>query len=520
MNNLGIISTSSKAAFPTKKSRSDLGRNFDAWVSAAGNWLPLLAIILFTMVLRLPEIGNPAPDFDEQLYFLVGDRMWNGAIPFVDIWDRKPIGLFLIYAATRLLGGDGIVQYQLVAAMFVAATAWMVYLITIRLTGWKGALSAALIFTLYLRGLFSAAGQSESFLMLFCVGAMLLAVKSIETDDSRTVRKYAFAAMLLMGIALQVKYTVLPQCIFFGLFFSWRIASVKSYWISVRKYIPIFIVIGLIPTISVGVYYHLIGHFKDFYYANFTSIFDRGRLTGDILDFCIKYSLVVLTPLIMVAMTGLIDQFRNLNKVTALTLTSAWALFCVFGIVMTGSVYVHYFIPVVPALSIMAGTFIGQRTVRLIALVGLILYVGKITDYPGAFKKNSTDTASIQRLTEIATPHMSKGCIYVYDGPTILYATTKSCLPTRRPYPDHLNNLQEKYSMGLNQASEVARVLASRPVAIFTASEKVVPQLSKKPAELVRASIRANYRFVARVRYDRRTINMYLRNDLKNQSNF
>ena len=65
-----------------------------------------------------PSFGNPvigSDEGDEQFYLLVGDRMLHGLLPYVDVWDRKPVGLFLVYAAIRLLGGEGIWQYQLAA---------------------------------------------------------------------------------------------------------------------------------------------------------------------------------------------------------------------------------------------------------------------------------------------------------------------------------------------------------------------------------------------------------------------
>ena len=67
----------------------------------AATWL-ILAVV--ALALRLPDIGNPLIDLDEQFYLLVGDRMLHGAVPYVDIWDRKPVGLFLIYAAARVVG--------------------------------------------------------------------------------------------------------------------------------------------------------------------------------------------------------------------------------------------------------------------------------------------------------------------------------------------------------------------------------------------------------------------------------
>ena len=92
-------------------------------IGTGATWL-ILAML--TLALRLPDIGNPLIDLDEQFYLLVGDRMLHGAIPYVDIWDRKPVGLFLIYAAARAIGGDPWIGYQIVAAMAAMVTAGLI----------------------------------------------------------------------------------------------------------------------------------------------------------------------------------------------------------------------------------------------------------------------------------------------------------------------------------------------------------------------------------------------------------
>jgi predicted membrane-bound mannosyltransferase len=79
-------------------------------------------LLLVALLLRVPLFGDPVIHSDEQFYLLVGDRLLHGAWPYLDIWDRKPPGLFLLYAAIRLVGGLGIVQYQMVASLAAAAT--------------------------------------------------------------------------------------------------------------------------------------------------------------------------------------------------------------------------------------------------------------------------------------------------------------------------------------------------------------------------------------------------------------
>ncbi|MDB5738237.1 MAG: hypothetical protein JWO65_1905, partial [Sphingomonas bacterium] len=56
---------------------------------------PIVATLIVTIVAilaRWPVFGNPVVQIDEEFYLLVGDRLLHGAIPYVDIWDRKPIG--------------------------------------------------------------------------------------------------------------------------------------------------------------------------------------------------------------------------------------------------------------------------------------------------------------------------------------------------------------------------------------------------------------------------------------------
>jgi len=95
--------------------------------SAGRAWLAAAAVLtLCAFVVRCGLFGDPLIHVDENFYLWVGERLLRGELPYVDVWDRKPVGLFVLYAAIRLLGGDGIVQYQVVATLFAAATAWVV----------------------------------------------------------------------------------------------------------------------------------------------------------------------------------------------------------------------------------------------------------------------------------------------------------------------------------------------------------------------------------------------------------
>jgi hypothetical protein len=123
------------------------------WTAIAFSYLAI------ALVLRAVAFGNPV-HIDEQFYLLVGDRMLHGALPYVDIWDRKPIGLFLLYAAMRLLGGDAMLVYQLVALLFVVATSITINRIARYIAPPSGALIAGAAYLPFLSVFGCFGGQS------------------------------------------------------------------------------------------------------------------------------------------------------------------------------------------------------------------------------------------------------------------------------------------------------------------------------------------------------------------------
>ena len=75
-------------------------------LSKADLWV-VAVLALFTFVVRGAWFGDPNADIDEQLYSLIGNAMLDSQVPFVDLWDRKPYGLFALFAMAHAVGGPG-----------------------------------------------------------------------------------------------------------------------------------------------------------------------------------------------------------------------------------------------------------------------------------------------------------------------------------------------------------------------------------------------------------------------------
>jgi hypothetical protein len=474
----------------------------------------VIVIVLATLVFRSFHFGNPDVDFDEPFYLLVGDRMLHGAIPYVDIWDRKPIGLFLIYAAIRLLGGEGFTQYLVVAALFAGATASMIWLIASRWISRAAALLPACVYVLWQEPYAGSGGQSAIFYNLLTVVCFWLLLKAKDHGNSAIAARSGLIAMALMGIELQIKYVVLPEGIFFGLAFLALQWQDRPDWRRLVGWASIYVIIALTPTLLAIGFYAAIGHANDFLFANFQSLYARGHLERWYMFRNMVWIYVVAMPLLGAVVFGLsrlaLAQGQGRSDFPWLV---AWCCSAFVGFMMIGNFYHYYFMPVLLVLALASAGNLTERRWGLFIYAGLLLWPVAIGLAPSP-QDDRLRIASIHRLTDAIAPHVNaRHCLYVFDGPTALYMTTHSCLLTRFAYPDHLSNGVESAALGVNAQAELDRVLARQPGAIVTAAPKLVPALNLTNVHELEKTLARDYYLAATDRHAWRTVKVWVRRD-------
>ncbi len=444
-------------------------------------WLCLFV----ALVARAVQFGNPVIHVDDQFYLFVGDRMWHGAMPYRDIWDRKPVGLFLIFAAIRALGGEGVIQYQLVATGFVAATAIVIRAIARRIANPRGATAAGIVYLTSLGISGGDGGQSPVFYNLFVavsVWAMLAALERPRFD--RRAVLLGSAAMLLMGLAIQIKYTVLFEGGFLGLVLLWRAWKSGLSPAAVLMLALGWTILGLAPTGAAWWYFAAAGQGDAFVYANFTSIFDRRAEPVDVVLGRLAAIIIRLIPLSVAAWYGIAgararDPDETPSKSLARRIIAGWALAALGAVLIFGSYFDHYALPLYVPLAVAAAPLMGDprsgvaliirgRSRLMTTAVFLMLATSIVTATTSArFRKERGTGAEVREMAAMLKP-LLKDCLYIYDGDPILYMMTNSCLPTRWPFPDHLNNKREVGAVGVDALTEMRRIMANRPTYVVS----------------------------------------------------
>ncbi|MEZ0244593.1 MAG: hypothetical protein ACAH11_14555 [Sphingomonas sp.] len=465
---------------------------------------PLVAgaalLLALAILLRSALFGDPFAGYDEQFYLHTGDAMLHGALPYVDVWDRKPVGLFLIYAAIRLLGGDGILQYQLVATLFVAATGFVIALLARRRVSDPAAFACGALYVLWTGAMGGEAGQSPLFYNLPVALAALLVLRAVPRIATRQGFLDACGAMALCGVALTVKTTVIFEACFFGLTLfaaSWKAQGPA-------RAVPaalVWMLLGAAPFMAAIAFYLAIGQFDAFWFANATSAALRHDGWSFKSGLALLLTLAPLGPLALLAIAGqrhadeapVTPQWEN-------RFLTGWVIAATIGFAAVGYFYHHYALPLLVPLTIAAARFLAHSPHRKLALALFAFYPAtqQIVLNRILVAEDRADAAAIATAIPASA---QTACMLVFSGPPVVYQLGNACTVTKFAFPDHLHMTGEAPAIGIPQPQAVADALARKPAVIAIDLDLDPARLNPAASELVQTALRNGYRRVATRRF-------------------
>ena len=429
----------------------------------------LAIILLVAVVARAITFGDPVVHVDEEFYFTTAYAWLHGATPYIDVWDRKPIGLFILYLPAAMFGlKAGIWAYQIMALASLACTAWLIARLAER-AGWsKGALAGALAYVLWVDFVDGQGGQAPIFYNLLVIGAAALIMPRADRADREERLLPGFAAMALIGIALQIKYSVIFEGFFFGLWLLWCAWRGGRRW-STLPLGAALVVTALLPTAIAWFAYHWIGADAAWLYANITSI--AARRPDPALEQFGNLAQILLITSPLIAASILAWPPRGDAQPIRYWLF-AWLGVAWFGLLVFGSYFEHYALPVLVPLSICAAGFFGdhrngRRIVLPLLLIGFLggqtLLVIKRHNRGTAAQFAGVVDAIGQGAIGPGAIGRGPGCLYVFSGESMLYPASGRCALTRYFFPSHLGRLREEGAIGVDQRAEIERILALKP---------------------------------------------------------
>ena len=238
--------------------------------SRAVNALAALALFGWRGLLRLPTFLRAVIDWDESVYLVIADRWMRGGLPYVAAWERKPIGIFLLFRLALTLFGRSVTSIRLLAVIAVWVAALALFLIAQRLfQSRRAGLIAAIAYPAFSLTLGGTAANTE----IFFVTAMLLGVGCLlrgADGPERVTWAAVCGAGLLLGAAIQIKYVVLPEVLFFSaiMLVNERRAIPRVPGSRQAARLALFCVALALPTLLAAAYFVSLGHATEFVDAN------------------------------------------------------------------------------------------------------------------------------------------------------------------------------------------------------------------------------------------------------------
>lgn len=459
-------------------------------------------IVIAALATRMITFGNPVIYSDEEFYFAAASAMLDGATPFVGIWDRKPIGLFLIYAGPAAMPWAwGVWAYQCMALASACATALIIARICDK-AGWhRGGTLAGIAYLAWITVAGGQGGQSPIFYNLPMALAALLII------DRDHTWKAGVAAMSLVGLAIQIKYTAALEGMYFGLwllFVGWR-SGQKAHVI-----FGLAIVLcgaALLPTIAVMSYYAHIDALPEFVFANFQSIL--GRNPDPVREHLKEYALAaaILAPLLIMAVHGRLTDAEREQGVGPRIFLTGWLAAALLAYAVLPPLADHYVLPVLmPATIMVAGSLARPRGLAvggvLILVVALAGQLSLVLD-----RKSRGTPDQFDALAQAVG--RGPGTLYVYSSSSMLYPATERCAVSRYVFPSHLTRTRETGAIGVDQMSELQRIFRSRPEVVV-----VGPPYDGERLDIRRAAfdhLAKEYHAAAEVPLGRKHITVYKR---------
>jgi 4-amino-4-deoxy-L-arabinose transferase-like glycosyltransferase len=441
--------------------------------------LPALLFFAAACATRLPILHRAVLDWDESLYFLMAQAWHAGHLPYTTIWDNKPLGIYVIFAAFQSFI-PGVAAIRVATAVCVALLATTLFHITRILTrertaGWvAGAL--LVLGSLSNDGL---SANTELFMACFTALAVLAVLSGVPS----------WVTGLALGCGFMVKYVMAPEalCVLLLVYHQRGARSCAA-----------TIAAGALPLLAVVALYAAAGQLPLWWACSVVSNLRRanmavhpGALQGALATQAWRWGPLYVTALVLACTSwrrGFVSNFPLL-----------WLFGAMLGAVSAKSFYDHYFLQALPPLCVLAGIAWARLptggVVRDLFLAGLII----LPLHAGW--KALRDASGPDRPAEIAAELRAARAqsLYVFDGQPIIYALTGLAPPTRFVLPSELTGLTLPQVAGVEPLSEVTRILATKPQYIVRRVPPPGPD-SANPAvyALFDATVAAAYTPVAR----------------------
>jgi 4-amino-4-deoxy-L-arabinose transferase-like glycosyltransferase len=317
----------------------------------------LMGLCLLIILARTHTYNEPL-ERDLTTYAVIAHEMLNGRELYSELWDHKPPGVHLTYAAAEVVTGYGLNSIYLLNIIAAIITLFGVYFAGTALAGQRSAgLWAAISWAIISGNLGYQANQPnvEVFMNACLIWALFLFIK----DDWSSGYRKAILIGLLVALASFYKQIAIVVPLLLGIVYI----AIPPVTVKRRQALIHVIVMGSIGAVLWMVvfgYFAFMGRFEAFYDAVFVfnqayadSLFDN-LLKGLTLERLFPpFAQPIILPLGLLTLLGIVIGLLRKNRLWVYLLMYAIAVQIMVS--LPGKFYPHYYQFWLPLLAVGAG---------------------------------------------------------------------------------------------------------------------------------------------------------------------
>ena len=333
----------------------------------------LMAALVLTWILRMNFWGQPF-EMDEGAYGYMGWGMLNGLVPYKDMYDQKPPGIFVLNSLVFLLFEPTALNVKIFASIYSLGSVLAVFLVTQKLAGREEGCLAAVLYALFSCGPHIEGGgvNSEVFMVLPYTLAAYFLLKLLETGRRKNNLYFGFWT----GLACTIKQVALVNFLWLATYLVILIWQ-RRQWNTVSRVLEdgFLVVVGaVIPWVPFLLYFYGKDALGYFYFWQISFNFQymaQGPQGLPHLSLFVARMISVLSEngfLWLAALAGIgcrwpiirrkvetSQQETELRQQTVWILMALWPIFSFIGVALGKRFFPHYFIQLIPSLAVLGG---------------------------------------------------------------------------------------------------------------------------------------------------------------------
>lgn len=345
------------------------------------------------LVLRIPALYHTVIDIDEAAFAEFASKWLGGAVPYVDVYDNKPIlTYYFYYIIFYFFGINNLFAVHVATLLLVYVSAVVIYWFVERIAGKQEAIAASLFF-IFLMHTYEPKYIATNTETIYTLPVLLTFVLYYRVLWEKKKSLYAVLSGICGSISFLVNYKagiILAAFGIFGIYLLYTASSKKDELLQQIKLLGSICVGFFIPVCSALWYFYQKGALNEFITLGFLYNFkyiQSGMATVPYLKAIARFLLFVLCslPLWVISVKQLPVRKIDHKTDNNILLLFIWLALSIFTVTLGWRAYGHYFIQLVVPLSLLAGLSVRhvpkiylKRSYMYLSVLAIVFTISRI----------------------------------------------------------------------------------------------------------------------------------------------